>query len=164
MNRGRWLWLLIVGMTLAACGRQTAASSGPGAPSYPTLDAAQVDRGRALYQQQCASCHGSNAEGAPNWATPGPDGFFLPPPHDDTGHTWHHSDRVLYEVIRDGMSDPLKPGSPLRMPAFGDKLSDVEIRALITYFKSLWTAEHRQWQAEETRKDFAPTPTPFSAP
>jgi len=151
-----------VALALAACGRQTAASSAPSVSPYPTLDAAQGEQGQVLYQQQCASCHGANAEGAPQWPTPAADGLPPAPPHDDSGHTWHHADRVLYETIRDGMSDPLKPGSPLRMPAFGDKLSDGEIRALIEYFKSLWTREHRQWQAEETRKDFAPTPV--SAP
>ena len=163
MNRGQWPWLLIVGLTLAACGRQTTASSAPSAPSYPTLDAAQVDRGRVIYQQQCASCHGANAEGAPQWPTLAADGLPPAPPQDDSGHTWHHADRVLYETIHMGMNDPLRPGSPLRMPAFGDKLGDAEIGALIDYFKSLWAAEHRQWQWDETRKDFAPTPTPLSS-
>lgn len=94
-----------------------------------------------------------------NWLTPGPDGLYPAPPHDDTGHSWHHSDRVLYEIIRDGMGDPLKPDSPLRMPAWAGKLTDAEIRAVIEYFKSLWTEEHRQWQWTVTLQDFAPTPT-----
>lgn len=158
MSQKCW-WLLLFSVLLVACGQETAASSTP-VPPFPTLDAAQVEQGQAIYQQQCAVCHGRNAEGAANWATPGPDGLPLAPPHDDTGHTWHHSDRVLYETIRDGMSDPLKPGSPLRMPAFGGKLSDAEIRAMVEYFKSLWLAEHRQWQWDETRKDLTPTPTP----
>lgn len=129
-------------------------------PPLPTLDLAQVQKGKEIYQAHCASCHGVNAEGAPNWATPGPDGLFPAPPQDDSGHTWHHSDRVLYEAIYDGMADPLRPGSPLRMPAWSDKLNDDDIRALIEYFKSLWTEEHRRWQWEETLKDFALTPTP----
>lgn len=129
-------------------------------PPLPTLDAVQIQNGQAIYQVSCASCHGVNSEGAPNWATPGPDGLFPAPPHDDTGHTWHHSDRVLYETIYGGMNDPLRPDSPLRMPAWSDKLSDAEIRALVEYFKSLWTEEHRRWQWDETLKDFAPTPTP----
>lgn len=156
----RWSgWLTFVALLLAACGRQTAAQSTTPAP-YPTLDAAQVERGRVLYQRYCASCHGANAEGAPGWPTPGPDGLEPASPHDDSGHTWHHPDRVLYEVIRDGMRDPLKPDSPLRMPAWGDKLSDADMYALIEYFKSLWSAENRQWQWEETRKNAASTPMP----
>jgi mono/diheme cytochrome c family protein len=123
--------------------------------TYPTLDAAQVAQGREVYRQHCAVCHGPSAEGAPNWRVPGPDGFYPPPPHDDTGHTWHHPDRVLYEAIHDGLRDPLKPDSPLRMPAWGDKLREDEIRAVIEYFKSLWTVEHRQYQWERTQDDQA---------
>jgi mono/diheme cytochrome c family protein len=129
-------------------------------PPLPTLDAAQVQKGQEIYQTNCAACHGANAEGAPNWATPGSDGLFPAPPHDDRGHTWHHSDRVLYQTISGGMADPLRPGSPLRMPAWKEKLSDAEIRAVVEYFKSLWSEEHRRWQWEQTLNDFAPTPTP----
>ena len=153
-------WPALV-LGLVSCGWQIATTVTPVTPAFaPTLDAAQVARGREIYQQNCAACHGAKAQGAPNWATPGPDGLYPPPPHDDTGHTWHHSDRVLYEVIRDGMNDPLRPDSPLRMPAWGGKLSDAEIRAVIEYFKSLWSEEHRQWQWYQTLQDFAPTPTP----
>ena len=144
---------------LAACGGQTATGTGLVIP-LPTLDAAQVARGREIYQRNCATCHGANAEGAPNWATPGPDGLHPPPPHDDGGHTWHHADRVLYEVIREGMGDPLRPEVPLRMPAWGGELSDTEIREVIEHFKSLWSEEHRRWQWEQTLNDFARTPTP----
>jgi mono/diheme cytochrome c family protein len=158
MSRAWGGWLLVVALGLAACSRQTAASASPSIPPYQTLDAAQVERGQVLYQQACAACHGANAEGAATWPTRGPDGLEPAPPHDDRGHTWHHPDRVLYEAIHDGMRDPLKPDSPLRMPAFGDKLSDADIQALVEYFKSLWSAENRQWQWDETRKDVAPTP------
>jgi len=155
--------MLALGLAACAVARQNEGGQTPTGPAqalpYPTLEAAQVARGREIYQQNCAICHGANAEGAANWATPGPDGLYPPPPHDDSGHTWHHSDRVLYEAIRDGMGDPLRPVSPLRMPAWRGKLSDAEIRALIEYFKSLWAGESRQWQWEQTLSDFAPTPT-----
>jgi len=159
MRRGRWLPLLLV-LGLTACGGRATRPEAAATP-LPTLDPAQVARGRAVYLQECAACHGVHAEGVPNWATPGPDGLHPASAHDDSGHTWHHSDRVLYETIRDGMGDPLRPNSPLRMPAFGDKLPDADLRAVIAYFKSLWSAEHRQYQQEETAKDFAPTPTPY---
>ena len=128
-------------------------------PPVPTIDKAQVKLGRQVYQATCAMCHGRNAEGAPNWMTPDAQGNQLAP-HDDSGHTWHHSDRVLHEMIRDGMRDPLHPNSAFRMPAFGNKLSDVEIRAVIAYFKSLWSPDHREYQWEQTVDDFLPTPTP----
>ncbi len=160
MSRWLWIGLPVIVLSLAACAVGTSTPVATPVAPYPTLDAARVSRSREIYPQYCATCHGANAEGAANWATPGPDGLHPPPPHDDSGHTWHHSDRVLYEAIRDGMGDPLNPGSPLRMPAWGDKLSDADIRAVIEYFKSLWSIEHRQWQWEETLKDFAPTPAP----
>jgi mono/diheme cytochrome c family protein len=126
----------------------------------PTLDQRQVNEGRRLYSQYCASCHGANAEGAPSWKTPDAEGNFPPPPHDDNGHTWHHSDKLLFEIIRDGFADPLKPGAPKRMPPFGDKLSDTDIRAVMVYFKSLWSREHREFQWEVTLQDVTPTLTP----
>lgn len=154
-----WMWIVLVAVLLGACRGETTTPE-IAVTSYPPLDSAQVARGRDIYRQSCASCHGTEAEGAAGWPTPEPDGLPPAPPHNDTGHTWHHSDRVLYETIRMGMGDPLRPGSPLRMPAFGDMLSDADIRAVIEYFKSLWAEEHRQYQWEESSKDFAPTPTP----
>ncbi len=122
-------------------------------PPLPTLDSSQIARGKQIYQQHCASCHGANAEGAANWKTPDENLNYPPPPHNDDGHTWHHPDRVLYEAIRDGIRDTLRPNQPMRMQSFGDKLSDAEIRAVIAYFKSLWTREHREFQYLRTTED-----------
>ena len=129
-------------------------------PPLPTLDSSQIARGKQIYQQHCASCHGANAEGAANWKTPDENLNYPPPPHNDDGHTWHHPDRVLYEAIRDGIRDPLRPNQPMRMQPFGDKLSDAEIRAVIAYFKSLWTSEHRKFQYLRTTEDAIEHPTP----
>ena len=127
-------------------------------PPLPTLDASQIARGKQIYQQYCASCHGANAEGAANWKTPDDNLNFPPPPHNDDGHTWHHPDRVIYEAIRDGIRDTLRPNQPIRMQPFGDKLSDADIRALLAYFKSLWTREHREFQYLRTTEDEIATP------
>lgn len=157
----RWIALTVSVFLAAACTTQASTLvATTSLPPLPTLDPARIRKGKELYQAHCASCHGVQAEGAPNWATPEPDGLYPAPPHDDTGHTWHHSDRVLYEAIYGGMSDPLRPGSPLRMPAWGSQLSDAEIRVLIEYFQSLWSEDHRCWQREQTLNDFAPMPTP----
>ena len=134
----------------------------PTLPPLPTLDSDEVVLGRQVYVEQCAACHGQNAEGQPNWKQPDGNGNMPAPPHDDSGHTWHHADGLLYEIIRDGFRDPLKPpDSPLTMPAFGDKLNDAEIRAVIAYFKSLWSEESRLFQGEVTQQQ--PFPTPASA-
>jgi mono/diheme cytochrome c family protein len=130
-------------------------------PPLPTLDAAEVALGQQVYLEQCAVCHGPKGEGQPNWKQPDAKGNMPAPPHDDSGHTWHHADGLLYEITRDGFRDPLKPpGSPLTMPAFGDKLSDAEIRAVITYFKSLWSEQSRRFQWEVTQQQPFPTPAP----
>lgn len=152
--------LILASCTLAQPATPFVNPQGTPYPPAPTFDAAQVSQGRQVYQANCAVCHGAKAEGAPNWMTPDATGNFPPPAHDDSGHTWHHSDRVLYEMIRDGMSDPLRPNSPLRMPAWGNRLSDAEIRAVIAYFKSLWSPENREFQWEQTVDDFLPTPIP----
>ena len=163
-NRLLPLLLLFMLLTIASCAAQPATPftnpQGTPYPPVPMIDKAQVKLGRQVYQATCAVCHGPNAEGAPNWTTPDAQGNQLAPPHGDSGHTWHHSDRVLYEMIRDGMHDPLRPNSAFRMPAFGNRLSDTEIRAVIAYFKSLWSPDHREYQWEQTVDDFASTPTP----
>jgi mono/diheme cytochrome c family protein len=115
----------------------------PNIPPLPTLDVQQVARGEALYAQYCASCHGPNGEGDPNWQIRNADGSFKPPPHDSTGHTWHHADDLLVDLIATGSDFP-----QTQMPIFGDKLGDEEILAIIEYLKSGWGAEERafQWQ------------------
>ena len=90
----------------------------------PALDPAQVQRGRQAYLQQCAVCHGPNAEGAANWQRPDGLGNLPPPPHDDSGHTWRHPDEQLREIIRDGQRDPFNRSPELTMPPFREKLVD----------------------------------------
>lgn len=121
------------------------------APS-PALDQQQVARGQQIYVEKCASCHGRNAEGAPNWQQPDARGNLPPPPHDDSGHTWRHPDAQLAEMIREGLRDPFNQTPELTMPPFKGRLSDEEIAAVITYFKSLWSPEHGRYQEEQNRR------------
>lgn len=98
--------------------------------------------GAAVYAEHCADCHGANLEGQANWNKKLPNGRWPAPPHDDSGHTWHHNDRWLFQVIERGKVPPLaRPGYESDMPAFGDKLSDAEIRAVISFIKSRWSDE-----------------------
>ena len=69
----------------------------------PSLDVAMVAEGEGLYAQYCASCHMSDLSGDPNWKTPNDEGIFPPPPHDNTGHTWHHPDELLVVLINEGL-------------------------------------------------------------
>ena len=147
--------LIVVGCGAGAA--QAPASPGTTAVALPALDSSQIIRGRQLYIQNCARCHGQNAEGAPNWQQPDARGNLPPPPHDDSGHTWRHSDAQLAEIIRNGLRDRFNKTPELTMPPFKDRLSDEEIAAVITYFKSLWSPEHRAFQEEENRRPPMPT-------
>lgn len=118
--------------------------------SIDPKDPEQVAMGRAIYGQHCASCHGANLEGQPNWRERGPDGRLPAPPHDASGHTWHHPDHVLFDITRDGIAAHAPPGYQSDMPAFGGTLTDEQIRAVLAYLKSTWPPEIRARQAAIT--------------
>lgn len=110
---------------------------------------ARVAQGRAVYADYCAACHGAALEGAPDWQTPLASGRMPAPPHDASGHTWHHSDHDLRLMIEGGMG-ALVPGYESDMPAFGDILSPEEIDAVLAYIKSTWPRRERQYQADRS--------------
>lgn len=146
------LILLAVGIAgWVVLGRSS--SSGPGLDSLVALDRARVAQGKALYATNCASCHGGNGEGEPNWKSPNADGTYPAPPHDATGHTWHHSDKLLLEIIRDGGARFESATFKSRMPAWGDRLSDEERQAVLAYLKTLWGPDERRFQAEASARD-----------
>lgn len=100
-----------------------------------------VDYGNKLFQQHCATCHGSNAEGTREWKKPDANGNYPPPPLDGSAHAWHHSIPQLARSIKEG---GVQLGGV--MPPFGDQLSDPEVLALIAYFQSRWPDEvYRVW-------------------
>jgi mono/diheme cytochrome c family protein len=108
-------------------------------------DAAVVARGEPLYQTHCASCHGARLEGQPDWTSRNEKGRLPAPPHDDSGHTWHHDDEVLFEVTKYGIGRHAPPGYESDMPAFGKTMSDDEILAALAFIKSRWSPEvHRK--------------------
>jgi mono/diheme cytochrome c family protein len=117
-------------------------------PPLPELKPDSVARGERIYVLHCASCHGVALEGQPNWKTPLPDGRYPSPPHDDSGHTWHHPDHLLYEIILDGGNG--NPGAASNMPAFRDKLDGPQLVGVLDYIKSRWSLEKRLYQWEMT--------------
>jgi mono/diheme cytochrome c family protein len=158
-RRGRRAACLVLGtgltLLLAGCS-STGLDERTG--TLPALDPGEVARGRAVYGQYCASCHGPRSEGAKNWTRPDASGNLPAPPHDDSGHTWRHGDKQLVELIQNGWRDRFNKTEALTMPPFKDKLSHEEIRAVIAFFKSLWSQEHRRWQFEESRRETLPSP------
>lgn len=98
-----------------------------------------VQLGGAVYAANCASCHGDNLEGQPNWRSPGEDGLLPAPPHDETGHTWHHTDDVLFGITKYGLAEFAGlEGYESAMPVYKDILSDDEIIAVLSFIKSRW--------------------------
>ncbi len=100
--------------------------------------------GKDLYMTHCASCHGANLEGQPNWRERKPDGRLPAPPHDASGHTWHHSDELLLRITKLGTEVIVGGGYKSDMRGFGDLLSDGEIRAVLGYIKSTWPERIRK--------------------
>jgi mono/diheme cytochrome c family protein len=119
----------------------------------PPPDRARIAEGAKLYAQHCASCHGAKLEGQPNWRQRLANGRLPAPPHDESGHTWHHPDEVLFAITKNGLVPPYAPKDyESDMPAFGGKLSDAEIRAVLEYIKTHWTSrEVLEARAEMTR-------------
>jgi mono/diheme cytochrome c family protein len=125
-------------------------SQGPASPADPG-DAAQVSAGRIVYEAHCASCHGANLEGQPNWKERLADGKLPAPPHDATGHTWHHPDQQLFEITKRGVA-AIVADYQSDMIGFGDRLSDRDIWNVIAYIRSTWPVEIQARQAEVTKR------------
>lgn len=130
--------LASLALILSACSKEPA----PGDDSRADpRDAAKVALGAKVYAQQCAACHGAKLEGQPEWRKRLANGRLPAPPHDESGHTWHHPDHVLFAVTKNGLVPPYAPKDyESDMPAFAGKLSDEEIWAALAYLKSHWTS------------------------
>jgi mono/diheme cytochrome c family protein len=102
-----------------------------------------------VYASFCAGCHGGNLEGQPNWRQRLPLGNFPAPPHNETGHTWHHADQWLFEIIKYGGKYHAPPRYRSAMPAYQEMLSDTEIWAVLAFIKSHWPAAIRVQQAQQ---------------
>ena len=109
--------------------------------------------GERLYQENCASCHGANLEGQPDWRSRLPNGRLPAPPHDASGHTWHHTDRVLLDIVKRGTAAIVGNGYESDMPGFKEVLTDEEITAIIDYIKSIWPDRIRASQESRTLAD-----------
>jgi mono/diheme cytochrome c family protein len=141
----RTIWLAAAVVALAACeqGQEdpkarwtdgAAPASAPVQPRWYTQD--QVAAGAALYRENCATCHKENAEGTFDWKTRDASGKLPPPPLNGTAHAWHHPMEILRTVVKRG-------GAPLggSMPAFADKLDQVQIDAILAWVQSHWSDE-----------------------
>ena len=114
------------------------------------LDGRDIAAGEVLYAENCAACHGAALEGQPDWRSPGADGVLPAPPHDETGHTWHHDNALLFEYTQLGGDKALEArgvtGFTSGMPAFGETLSDDEIWNILAFIRSTWPERVQQMQ------------------
>lgn len=142
MTRNSTLQFLVIGVALGLSGCEKPEEKAP-TPVQSTvipqseLDAAQIARGRLVYEENCLRCHGPEGKGQPgDWRQRKPDGLFPPPPLDDTAHAWHHPTEILRKAIKRGSPPGLGD-----MPPWEGKLTEAEIDDVIVYVKSLWSAE-----------------------
>ncbi len=109
--------------------------------------AADLVLGGRLYETHCAACHGADLEGEPDWRRRKPDGLLPAPPHDSSGHTWHHPDQQLFAITKEGTAALVGGDYQSAMIGFGELLEDAEIRAILAYIKSRWPEDLRRRQA-----------------
>jgi mono/diheme cytochrome c family protein len=155
-TRIRSLAVLLAALVLGACGGDPDAGqprvlegfAPVDIPPPPDLDPGAVERGEALYGRHCATCHGADLGGEAGWKEQNEDGTWKPPPHDDSGHTWHHPDSLLIEIVRDGGGFA---GS--RMPGFESVLDNDQIDDILAFLKSGWGEEERTFQWQVTWQD-----------
>ena len=113
---------------------------------------AQVKQGEKVFADNCASCHGKNAEATTEWKKRDAQGNLVPPPLNGSAHTWHHPMKILRSTVRKG-------GVPVggTMPAFKDKLSATEIDSAIAWFQSKWNEDiYSAWNQRNNDTGFQP--------
>lgn len=128
---------LIATALFSGCGKGGAETSAPTAPStavnQPAPRVPEIERGKTIYAAYCAVCHGEKGMGD------GPAGTGLSPrPLNFTiKSAWmtYNNDEATLKVIRAGGYVGL--GRPSAMPAFGQVLTEQQIKDAMIYEKSL---------------------------
>ncbi len=150
-----WTVSLILASTLVGCGTErelvvNAPTVGAEVvePEAPVGDGdGEIGLGRTIYEANCAACHGMSGEGEPNWQVARADYTRPAPPHDASGHTWHHADAQLYEIVLRGGKLYESPTFKSRMIAYEEILTPAEIRVVLEYIKTFWGPEEIATQA-----------------
>lgn len=152
-NRHAWLALAAIVVAASALALVLPARRVETAPRADPENAAQVALGQSLYARHCGSCHGGQLEGEANWRRRKPDERLPAPPHDATGHTWHHTDTQIFATTKHGTAANMPAGIPSGMPGFADRLGDDEIWSIIAFIKSRWPSEIRRRQPKAAGAD-----------
>jgi mono/diheme cytochrome c family protein len=154
------LWIIVaLGMSAVAAAVWLALSRNPAAASMTLRpdDPQVVARGQRVYAAHCAACHGARLEGQPNWRERDAQGRLPAPPHDASGHTWHHADEVLFKLTKFGVAKVVNdPGYVSAMPAYEGVLADADIVAALSWIKAQWPAAIRAKHDEINRASRQP--------
>ena len=110
--------------------------------SHHELTNRNIENGHDNYQEYCASCYGVNLEGQANWRSRNEDGTLPAPPHDETGHTWHHETEMLLDYNKLGGQLTLEAivvkNFTSVMPGFENVLTDEQIWEILAFIRSTW--------------------------
>lgn len=143
----------VVGVVIIGAAAVLYSTIQPSGPAFiDPADQSLVMQGKAIYANNCAACHGQALQGQPNWRERMSNGRLPAPPHDKSGHTWHHPDAMLVDMVKNGLvpGKTAPPGYVSDMPAYRDILSDQEIIAVLAYIKSTWPPKVLEAQKEVT--------------
>jgi mono/diheme cytochrome c family protein len=119
-------------------------------PRADSKDRRSIARGQQIYAENCAACHGVDLEGQANWRTRKANGRLPAPPHDASGHTWHHDDQTLFNLTKYGLSALIGRSVETDMPAYDGKLTDDDIWAVLAFIRSQWPKKIQDRQAALT--------------
>ncbi len=149
---------LVFGLALTAAGAVLffQAQAPAHVSSLTPEDRDVVQAGQRIYIEHCASCHGAELEGQPNWQSRRADGLLPAPPHDASGHTWHHPSDHLIRLTKYGPQAFAGPDYKSEMPAYEGTLSDAQIVAVLSFIQSTGTPEirrrHDEFEARATQE------------
>lgn len=134
---------LVAAMAIAAGATAVMFQTGPASAAglLPYRDAARTANGAQIYAEACASCHGAQLEGQDNWRDRNADGRLPAPPHDPSGHTWHHPDAVLVQIVTLGTEAIVGGSYQSDMGGYSDTLSHDQILDVLAFIKSTWPSD-----------------------
>ena len=99
--------------------------------------------GARLYQEHCATCHGPEAQGHPDWERSSRTDLPAAPPLNGSGNDSKRKKQELVAAIKNGT---MRKGMSL-MPAWKGRLSDQEIEDIIVWFQALWPTDvYDRWR------------------
>lgn len=140
-------WSAVLAALLLATGLLSRTPAAAETPFADAEDAALVERGKVVYREQCANCHGRNLQGQALWQLADEYAGRRAPALDQSGHGWQHGDDALFRMIADGHFPGTAADARSAMPAFAGRLDDGDILAVMAFIKTRWPLALRVSQA-----------------